>query len=149
MSARKLYGFAAILIAFAVFALAQQAQQPATTPEIKHVPIKATNPTSGKVMYNTYCAACHGTTAKGDGPAAPALKVPPSDLTQLAKKNDGKYPGNHVSAVIRGEADLAAHGSREMPVWGHLFRSISGGHEGEVQQRVANLTGYIESLQAK
>jgi len=30
-----------------------------------------------------------------------------------------------------------------------LFRGMSQGHEGEVQQRVANLTRYIESLQAK
>jgi hypothetical protein len=36
-----------------------------------------------------------------------------------------------------------------MPVWGALFWSMSGGHEGEVQQRTANLSRYIESLQAK
>ncbi len=54
-----------------------------------------------------------------------------------------------VASTIRGEADLPAHGSKEMPVWGSLFWSMSHGHEGEVQQRVANLTEYIESLQAK
>ena len=32
---------------------------------------------------------------------------------------------------------------------GTVFRSMSGGHEGEVQQRVANLTRYGETLQAK
>ena len=105
MSARTLYGFAAILMAFAVFALAQQGQQPATKSEVKHVPIKATDPTSGKGMYTAYCAACHGADAKGDGPAASALKVPPTDLTQLAKKNAGNFPANHVAAVIRGEAE--------------------------------------------
>jgi len=54
-----------------------------------------------------------------------------------------------VSSTLRGETDLPAHGSKDMPVWGPLFRSVSGGHESEVQQRIANLTKYIESLQAK
>jgi hypothetical protein len=36
-----------------------------------------------------------------------------------------------------------------MPIWGRLFWSMSKGHEGEVQQRVANLNKYIESLQKK
>jgi hypothetical protein len=34
-------------------------------------------------------------------------------------------------------------------VWGVAFWSISGGHAGEAQQRVANLNRYIESLQVK
>jgi hypothetical protein len=36
-----------------------------------------------------------------------------------------------------------------MPVWGKVFWRMSGGHEGEVQQRVANLNHYIESIQVK
>lgn len=75
--------------------------------------------------------------------------MPAPDLTSLAGKNGGKYPAIKVSAIIRGEEVLAAHGSKDMPIWGHLFRSISGGHESEVQQRVANLNKYIESLQKK
>ncbi|MGA7288858.1 MAG: hypothetical protein WBX02_12235, partial [Terriglobales bacterium] len=82
-------------------------------------------------------------------PAASALKVPPADLTALAKQNGGKYPANKVSAILSGQTDLAAHGNKEMPVWGKIFWSMSGGHEGEVQQRVANLNHYIESLQVK
>lgn len=31
---------------------------------------------SGREMYKQYCSACHGATAKGDGPAAYALKIP-------------------------------------------------------------------------
>jgi mono/diheme cytochrome c family protein len=100
-------------------------------------------------MYKSYCAVCHGTDGKGNGPAADALKVPPTDLTTLAAKNGGKYPALKVSAVISGEEALPAHGSKDMPIWGHLFRSISGGHQSEVQQRVTNLNQYIESLQKK
>jgi len=46
-------------------------------------------------------------------------------------------------------ATLAAHGTKDMPIWGNLFWQISGGHQSEVQQRVANLTKYIETLQKK
>ena len=96
-----------------------------------------------------YCAVCHGKDGKGSGPAAPALKMPATDLTTLAQKNGGKYPALHVSSVIRGEGDVPAHGSKDMPVWGPLFWKMSQGHDAEVQQRIANLNQYIESLQAK
>ena len=113
------------------------------------VPITNAPANSGKEMYNSYCAVCHGKTAKGDGPAASAMKTPPTDLTVLAQKNGGKYPSAHVAAVIRGQETLASHGSQDMPVWGRLFSSISQGHDAQVQQRVANLVAYIGTLQAK
>lgn len=138
----------ALLVCLCTVAAQNQTQdQPEKV--IKHVPIKATLPTSGKDMYTAYCAVCHGTDLKGAGPAASALKTAPTDLTLLAKNNGGKYPEMKVSSAIRGEGGLPAHGSKDMPVWGSLFWSMSAGHEGEVQQRVANLTHYIASLQAK
>jgi len=121
----------------------------AQKPTVKKVPAPYTSPTSGPEMYASYCAACHGKDAKGNGPAAPALKAPPTDLTTLAKQNHGKFPYDHVAAVLNGKAMTPAHGSSEMPIWGKVFWSISEGHKGEVQQRVANLTKYIESLQVK
>jgi len=69
-------------------------------------------------MFINYCAACHGKDGKGDGPAASALKVAPADLTALAQKNSGKYPVMRVTSVLNGQANLAAHGNKEMPVWG-------------------------------
>jgi mono/diheme cytochrome c family protein len=130
-------------------AMATQEQTQDTQKVIKHVPIQSTSPVSGKEMYTAYCAVCHGTDGKGGGPAASALKTPPTDLTLLSKNNGGKYPAAKVTSAIHGEGGQAAHGSKEMPVWGALFSTLSGGHEGEVQQRVANLTKYIESIQAK
>jgi mono/diheme cytochrome c family protein len=130
-----------------VVLLAGAQEKPKTV--IKHVPVKPTSAASGEEMYMTYCAVCHGKEGKGGGPAAEALKMPPTDLTMLSKNNGGKYPSLKVYSSIRGEANLPAHGSKEMPVWGRLFRSMSGGHEAEVQQRVANLSKYIESLQVK
>ena len=145
MPTRKIILMLAAVVAFALAVGAQD--QPKK--EIKHVPIKPTSAASGSEMYMTYCAVCHGKDGKGSGPAAEALKTPPTDLTMLAKNSGGKYPSMKVSAAIRGEAALPAHGSAEMPVWGKLFHSMSGGHDAEVQQRVANLNQYVESLQAK
>lgn len=144
MSARKFVVTVAVLVASAVLVMAQ-----GQTPVVKHVPIKPTNAASGQEMFESYCAVCHGEDARGNGPAASAMKVPPVDLTTLAQKNGGKYPAMHVSSVVRGEADLPAHGSKDMPVWGPLFLRLSQGHEAEVQQRIANLNQYIESMQSK
>jgi len=149
MPIKKLILVFTALIAAACTAAAQdQTQNPAPT-TIQHVPIKSTSPASAKEMYTNYCAVCHGTDGKGGGPADSALKAAPADLTMLSKNNGGKFPALKVTSVIRGETENPAHGSREMPMWGTLFRGMSQGHEGEVQQRVANLTHYIESLQAK
>jgi mono/diheme cytochrome c family protein len=151
MFARKVYWIAAALVVLVVFAMAQEAQQPVQKSEkvIKHVPVKATNAASGQEMYHNYCAVCHGKDGAGNGPAASALKATPTDLTALAQKAGGKYPALHVTSVIRGEAELPAHGNKDMPVWGPLFFRLSQGHESEVQQRIANLNQYIEAMQKK
>lgn len=149
MSIKKLILMFIVLIVCACTVAAQDQMQGQPAKTVKHVPIQSTSPVSGKEMYTSYCAVCHGTDGKGGGPAASALKVPPTDLTLLSKNNGGKYPALKVTSAIHGEGGLPAHGSKEMPVWGSLFFNMSGGHEGEVQQRVANLTKYIEGLQAK
>ena len=148
MRVMKFISLAAILVAISTFAVAQQAPAQ-TAPTVKHVPITNTPSNDGKEMFNSYCAVCHGKDGKGNGPAASAMKTPPSDLSVLAQKNGGKYPASHVSAVIKGQASTPSHGSQDMPVWGPLFSSISQGHEGQVQQRITNLVSYIETLQAK
>ena len=130
-------------------AIAQRAATAPSTPTVKHVPIIRAPVNSGKEMFSSYCAVCHGTDAKGAGPAASAMKTNPADLTALAKKSGGKYPASHVAAVLRGQSITASHGSQDMPVWGPLFSSISQGHEAQVQQRIANLVDYLETLQTK
>jgi len=149
MRVMKFISLAVTLAMLFTLAIAQQPAPTQSAPVVKHVPISKASPNSGKEMFNSYCAVCHGTDGKGSGPAAPAMKTQPTDLTALAKNSGGKYPASHVAAVIRGQATTPSHGSQDMPIWGPLFSSISQGHEGQVQQRIANLTGYIETLQAK
>lgn len=145
MRVMKFISAAVALTMLLTFAIAQES----VPTQIKHVPIKNSPPNSGKDMFVNYCAVCHGKDAKGTGPASSVLKVPPSDLTALAKNAGGKYPAQHVAAVIRGQATTAAHGTQDMPVWGPLFSSISQGHEAQVQQRTTNLVDYIGTLQAR
>lgn len=144
MSFHRIIGLA-VFTGFATFAL--QAQQ--AKPQIKRAPAPQTSAASGKEMFAAYCASCHGSDAKGEGPAAAALNSKPADLTALAKNNGGKFPADRVTSILRGEATVTAHGNRDMPVWGPVFWKMSHGHPAELQQRVANLTHYLESLQTK
>jgi len=107
-------------------------------------------------MFNAYCAVCHGMDAKGSGPAAAELKVPPADLTTLAQRHGGKFPADYVVTVLRsGVQEANAHGSKDMPIWGPLLGSIESSSTAsrvaspEINLRIQNLSRYIESLQAK
>lgn len=115
---------------------------------IKKAPMQQSDPTSGKAMYASYCAACHGPAGKGDGPAASELKVPPVDLTQLAKNNNGKFPADHVRAILDFGANAPAHGTNDMPVWGQLFRALDQHDQVKVNLRIQNLVDYVKTLQA-
>ena len=134
----------AVLVAGFVISRTQESKTTVT-----HEAAAMTSPASGKEMFVSYCASCHGKDAKGDGPASKALKQLPADLTTLAKRNGGKYPTDKVTTILRGQTSLMAHGNQEMPVWGPVFWRMSQGHEEQVQMRIANLNRYLESLQAK
>ncbi len=104
---------------------------------------------SGKKTYMEYCAACHGDDGKGMGPAASALKTPPSDLTTLAKRYGGKFPEDYVSEIVRFGKPFQAHGSSDMPVWGPIFGARDKFNEVAVRQRIKNLCAYLATLQEK
>jgi len=132
-------------IIFFVGSLLLQAQETAT--KIKKVPAAPTSAASGKEMFDAYCAACHGADGKGNGPAASALKKLPPDLSLLAQKNGGTFPTMRVMSSIR-DVTQNVHGSKDMPVWGPVLKSVSP-NDATVAQRISNLTGYIQSLQVK
>ncbi len=133
-----------IMIALAIGATLAAQQVKKVTIQSSPAPSAA----SGEAMFHQYCAVCHGTAAKGDGPAAAALVKRPADLTQLARKNNGKFPEVKVINFILGNDVIAAHGSRDMPVWGRLFRSLEATDNHIPDLRAKNLTDYIKSLQA-
>ena len=119
--------------------------------EIKKVPARPTTMVQGEVLYKSHCATCHGPAGKGNGPAASALKAAPPDLTLLAKSNDGKFPDLKIMRVLESGTDLTAHGSKDMPIWGPIFRSMgpaaAGGQVGHLRE--VNLTDYLKSIQKK
>jgi mono/diheme cytochrome c family protein len=99
--------------------------------------------TKGHKLFMQYCATCHGTTGKGEGPVVAALKVGPPDLTAIQQPGE-KFPFYRVQTKIDGEK-VAAHGTSKMPVWGTVFKKTSG----PLQQQadIYALVKYIESIQ--
>ena len=138
-----------IIVVGAIFMLALAAALAAQEkPKIVMQPPKPISAIDGPGMFQEYCAACHGKQATGDGPAAAALKTVPADLTRISARNGGKFPTTKVRRYIEGLDEIAAHGNRDMPVWGQVLRGTSA-DRADVQIRVENLTKYIESLQQK
>ncbi|MGD1095557.1 MAG: c-type cytochrome [Bryobacteraceae bacterium] len=141
MPTRNILTLTAYLFAFAIVGAAQT--------KINKVEPIAVSPADGKGMFMEYCAVCHGPEGKGNGPAASALKKAPADLTQLAAhSSDGNFPAVHVSRYIAGDDTVLAHGTRDMPIWGDVFKSMAGGRTATLM-RVSNLTDYVKSIQAK
>jgi len=103
---------------------------------------------AGQETFRTYCASCHGLDAKGTGPAVAELKSKPSDLTQLSKRNGGKFPSTLVENVLQDSYLFSAHRSRDMPVWGDAFRNANR-DERLVKLKIHNVVLYIESVQEK
>lgn len=124
-----------------LFAASAQAQ-----PQIEKKPIKPVAASDAAGMFQNYCAVCHGKEGKGNGPAASALTKTPADLTRIAARNGGTYPEVRVKRYIEGADEVAAHGTRDMPMWGDLFRSLS---RDTAQIRVQALSDHLKSMQVK
>jgi mono/diheme cytochrome c family protein len=110
--------------------------------------LMGSNPVSGLQLYKSYCAVCHGNDLKGNSPISPDYKNPPSDLTTLAQRHEGKFPDAYVEDVLRNGVKKPAQGKTEMPTWGPIFASIPGMDPELVSIRIVNLTNYIKSMQA-
>jgi len=113
-------------------------------PKIDKAPIKPTPASDAANMFNSYCAVCHGKTGVGDGPAASALAKAPADLTRISARNGGQFPEVKVKRYIEGLDEVAAHGSRDMPMWGDLFRSLN---RDTAQIRIQALADYLKAMQ--
>jgi mono/diheme cytochrome c family protein len=105
---------------------------------------------SGTTLYRLNCASCHGVDGYGDGPVAKSLTVPVPDLTRIAARRGGRFPREEVARIIDGLSPFAAHGSREMPVWGYEFfdpRLDDEAAQALADERVRRLVDYLASIQ--
>ncbi|MCB1487128.1 MAG: c-type cytochrome [Bauldia sp.] len=111
----------------------------------------------GKVEFEANCAACHGPSGKGDGPFAEYITTPVADLTLLANKNNGQFPADRVREFVDGRAEVAQHGTRDMPIWGAEYNAQAVEYFREVwkiedpvsfvKDRIDALVAYVETLQ--
>jgi len=105
----------------------------------------------GEIEYQRYCAICHEVDGKGQGLMTKLLTIPPANLTQLTKKNGGKFPFWQVYRVIDGREEIRGHGTREMPIWGARFEAAAGGNDSGARSQVAgqilSLVFYLQHLQ--
>ncbi|QOY87104.1 c-type cytochrome [Paludibaculum fermentans] len=135
----KAFAFLAVVAASSTFADPPRTVKP-VAPE--------SGPESGNGLFKSYCASCHGLQGKGDGPAAAAMRMKPTDLTQLARRGNGVFPGARLEKILGGADTITAHGGRQMPVWGPSL-SVAGTSDARTARRVRNLIAYIQSIQDK
>lgn len=109
--------------------------------------------TVGKNLYMKNCATCHGPSGTGtDGIASRLFSKPPANLTLLSKENGGEFPMNKLLSIVKGDAKIDAHGTREMPVWGDILgRPLSDGMYGEdeADAKLMNIGKFLETIQVK
>ena len=105
---------------------------------------------TGGDLFQFYCATCHGRDGKGSGPVAAALKIPPPDLTLLARRSGGTFPQQQVAAFVEnaGQPSIPSHGGTDMPVWGPVFRGLDSS-ESVAKIRITNLVDYLRTIQVK
>ena len=129
-----------ILAAVAAFAAAPASAQTPAAASDSHV--------SGKSVFTTYCASCHGESGRGNGAVAIFLRTRPADLTQIATRNKGTFPAERVYETIDGRRAVKGHGDSQMPVWGDAFsRSVAAGDERMVKARIQEIVAYLKTIQ--
>lgn len=108
---------------------------------------------SGKQDYDAYCAGCHGPGGKGNGPSTLTIPMspPPSDLTLLSKRNNGKFPFDEVVDTIDGRKAIPSHERIQMPFLGVTLQKpgqeFTAPSEASVKSRIRAMASYVESLQ--
>ena len=106
--------------------------------------------TPGSEVYRTYCASCHGASARGDGPLASSMTKKPANLAEIAKRNGGQFPSDLVFRTIDGRQPVRGHGGPDMPVWGDAFsKSRDSGGADRVKAVIQSLVDYLESIQLR
>jgi mono/diheme cytochrome c family protein len=139
LGAALIFGLAASTAGGSRASLAQQQQ-----------PQQSRTAFTGDALYKTYCAMCHGAGGKGDGSFSPSLRKRPPDLTQLTKRNDGKFPTEKVARTIDGRDLGPEHAKGDMPVWGEAFsRTQQDNDPDSVRLKIEALLQSIQKMQER
>src|SRR5579862_9443098 len=132
------------IIAAAFFSLNAAIASPAAAGAPSPVP----SVTYGGAVFHFYCASCHGADGSGHGPSTPALKISAPDLTRLTQQFGGVFPTAALLSLITGGSPswLSGHGTREMPVWGPIFRAEPSNAE-TAKMKIDSVLLYLQSIQ--
>lgn len=127
--------FAAALLVLAVLGFSSSARCQAT----------------GKHDYDQLCASCHGATGTGEG--RDLTEANPPDITQISRKNGGKFPFEQVYRTVDGREMKGSHKRFAMPFWGDYLQKqgqeYTPASNAAVKQRVTSIVRYVETLQKK
>ncbi|MBV8055945.1 MAG: hypothetical protein JO071_11970 [Deltaproteobacteria bacterium] len=88
--------------------------------------------------------------ALGQGPMARALKTSPPDLRYLGERYGKPLPIGTIARFIDGREYVAAHGPRDMPVWGKRFYDVwtaKRSREGDLQVQIREIALYLNAIQ--
>lgn len=109
-------------------------------------------PNNARSNFVGMCASCHGTSAKGDGPAAMGFATRPADLTQMAARNGGVFPRIDVIAKIHGYSE-GMHDFSAMPGFSGMLDGPTvmidqgNGKREPTPRPLVELVDYLESIQ--
>ena len=95
----------------------------------------------GSTLYRTYCASCHGTGGRGDGPVAQHLKKPPANLTQIAVRNNGVFEAAKVGQFIDGRNVAVVVYTRRQHVINVFYSPAVSATE--TKAKAASANGYL------
>jgi mono/diheme cytochrome c family protein len=80
---------------------------------------------SGRKLYMTHCAVCHGSLGRGDGPGAAGMKTPPADFLDF--EHSAHYgPGEKYWLIAKGSKNMGMPAHPKVPpkdVW-HMVNYI-------------------------
>lgn len=92
-------------------------------------------PETGQRLYVKHCASCHGVDGRGGTELAKLFEKEPPDLTRIAIRHGGWFAEVLVTEIVDGR--FAAHGGREMPVWGETL----------TREQIILVTEYLHGIQ--
>jgi mono/diheme cytochrome c family protein len=102
----------------------------------------------GARLFVTHCATCHGRDGRGGGIMTGELRHTPPDLTRFTARNGGVFPRERINRIIEGR-EVAAHGDRDMPIWGDAFNRTNETRGTDTKTRITAIVDFLEAIQQR